>query len=216
MDTYTVTRVTKTGQRLTGSPSRTYRAANAMGAGALYVAAEGIDGARFAGGDAGLFTFNPPADGAPMHVLVEAADESERPVYSVKTRNLTYMGSRARVTTTKHERSNSGLRTVEFVWIDDATEDNGGYRAGTRVVKVMHGSGIPGSKVPHVLHSTEVYPPVGADPVEDTVSTREVWRCAGGDGSMYAKRDAFGFVEVFASNLDSEREAGTHLFKIVL
>jgi hypothetical protein len=51
-------------------------------------------------------------------------------------------------------------------------------------------------------------------PVEDTVSTRKVWRCAGRSGSMYAKRDAFGFVEVFQSNLDSEREAGTHLFRI--
>ncbi len=133
MDTYTVTRVTKTGKRLTGSPARTYRAANASGAGALYVAAEGIDGARFAGGDAGRFTFNPAADGAPVHVLVAPADA-----------------------------------------------------------------------------------PAPIEAVEDTVSTREVCRCAGRDGSMYAKRDAFGFVEVFASNLDSERAAGTHLFKIVL
>lgn len=134
-------------------------------------------------------------------------------VYSVKTRTTTYMGRRARVTTTKHERSNTGLRTVEFAWIDDAAATNGGHRAGTRVVEVMHGSGIPGSKVPHVLHSREVYPPA---PVEDTVSTHTVWRCAGGSGSMYAKRDAFGFVEVFASNLDSERAAGTHLFRITV
>lgn len=80
-------------------------------------------------------------------------------VYSVKTSNVTYMGRRARVTITKHERSNTGLRTVEFVWIDDATTDNGGHAAGTRVVEVMHGSGIPGSKVAHVLHSREIYPP---------------------------------------------------------
>lgn len=53
-------------------------------------------------------------------------------------------------------------------------------------------------------------------PVEDTVSARKVWRCAGNAGSMYAKRDAFGFVEVFQSNLDAERAAGTHLFRITL
>lgn len=58
--------------------------------------------------------------------------------------------------------------------------------------------------------------PVEAAPIEDTVSTGKVWRCSGRDGSMYAKRDAFGFVEVFARNLDNERAAGTHLFKITL
>jgi hypothetical protein len=56
--------------------------------------------------------------------------------------------------------------------------------------------------------------PVEAAPVEDTVSTDKVWRCAGRSGSMLAKRDAFGFVEVFQSNVDAERAAGTHLFKI--
>jgi hypothetical protein len=56
--------------------------------------------------------------------------------------------------------------------------------------------------------------PVEVAPVEDTVSARKVWRCAGRSGSMYAKRDAFGYVEVFQSNLNSEREAGTHLFRI--
>jgi hypothetical protein len=54
------------------------------------------------------------------------------------------------------------------------------------------------------------------EPVEDTVSTYQVWRCAGRSGSMYAKRDAFGFVEVYQSNIDAERAAGTHLFKITL
>lgn len=122
MSTYTVTMVGRTGKRLTGSPVRKYSADDARTAGALYVAGAGIDGARFAGGDAGFYTFNPPADGAPMRVLVEQ--------------------------------------------------------------------------------------------VEDTVSTRKVWRCTGNSGSMYAKRDAFGFVEVFQSNLDDERAAGTHLFKI--
>lgn len=53
-------------------------------------------------------------------------------------------------------------------------------------------------------------------PVEDTVSTRKVWRCAGGSGSMYAKRDMSGFVEIFQDDLDREREAGTHLFRITL
>lgn len=54
------------------------------------------------------------------------------------------------------------------------------------------------------------------EPVEDTVSTRKVWRCAGNAGSMYAKRDMSGFVEVFQSDLDGERAAGTHLFRITL
>lgn len=124
MSTYNVTRVGNTGKRLTGTAMRTYRADDARTAGALYVAAEGIDGARYAGGDAGFFTFRPPADGAPVRVLVEL--------------------------------------------------------------------------------------------VEDTVSTRKVWRCAGNSGSMYAKRDMSGFVEVFQSDLDTERAAGTHLFKITL
>lgn len=47
-----------------------------------------------------------------------------------------------------------------------------------------------------------------------TVSTDKVWRCAGRSGSMYAKRDAFGFVEVFQRDIDDERAAGTHLFRI--
>lgn len=122
MSTYTVTRVGRNGKPLTGAPVRKYQAADARTAGALYVAADGIDGARYVGGDAGLFTFNPPADGAPVRVKVEA--------------------------------------------------------------------------------------------VEDTVSHRKVWRCTQDSGSMYAKRDAYGFVEVFASNLASERDAGTHLFRI--
>lgn len=55
-----------------------------------------------------------------------------------------------------------------------------------------------------------------AAPVEDTVSARKVWRCAGDAGSMYAKRDMSGFVEVFKDDLVREREAGTHLFRITL
>lgn len=124
MNTYTVTQVNKAGKRLMGSPVRSYQADNERDAGALYVAGQGLDGATFAGGDAGRFTFNPPAAGAPVRVLVER--------------------------------------------------------------------------------------------VEDTVSTRKVWRCTGRDGSMYAKRDMSGFVEVFQAKLDTEREAGTHLFKITL
>jgi hypothetical protein len=80
-------------------------------------------------------------------------------IYNVKTTNLTYMGRRCRVTTTKHERSNSGLRTVEFVWIDDADASNGGHPAGTRVVRVMQGDGRPGYDDGFVLHSEDVYPP---------------------------------------------------------
>lgn len=124
MSTYNVTRVGKNGKRLAGSATRTYRADDARTAGALYVAAEGINSPQFAGGDADLFTFNPTGDGAPVRVLVEI--------------------------------------------------------------------------------------------VEDTVSTRQVWRCAGNSGSMYAKRDMSGFVEVYQKDIDRERAAGTHLFKITL
>lgn len=74
MNIYTVTRVGKTGKRLTGSAQRTYRADSEIDAGALYVAGEGIDSPQFAGGDAGLFTFNPPAHGSPVRVLVQRAD----------------------------------------------------------------------------------------------------------------------------------------------
>lgn len=83
-------------------------------------------------------------------------------VYSVKTKTLTYMGRRCRVTTTKHQSRSTGLRTVEFLWLDDATEANGGHPAGTRVVEVMQGDGRPGYKPEHVLHSREIYPPKSA------------------------------------------------------
>jgi hypothetical protein len=124
MSTYTVTRVGNTGKPLPGSATRKYQADDARTAGALYVAAEGVDGAQYAGGDAGFYTFNPAADGAPVRVRVEL--------------------------------------------------------------------------------------------VEDTVSARKVWRCTGDSGSMFAKRDVGGFVEVFQRDLDKERAAGTHLFKITL
>lgn len=66
------------------------------------------------------------------------------------------------------------------------------------------------------LNTPTVTDETQAAPVQDTVSTHKVWRCAGGDGSMLAKRDAFGFVEVFQSHVDRERAAGTHLFRITL
>lgn len=47
-----------------------------------------------------------------------------------------------------------------------------------------------------------------------TVSTKKVWRCSGGSGSGLAMVGDHGFVEVFKRDLDSERQAGTTLFRI--
>jgi hypothetical protein len=66
------------------------------------------------------------------------------------------------------------------------------------------------------LNAPAVTAETEAAPVQDTVSTRKVWRCAGNSGSMFAKRDMSGFVEIFQSDLEREREAGTHLFRITL
>lgn len=49
-----------------------------------------------------------------------------------------------------------------------------------------------------------------------TVQAQKVWRCAGGSGSGLAKRGDHGFIEVFRSDVDAERAAGTELLRIVL
>lgn len=51
---------------------------------------------------------------------------------------------------------------------------------------------------------------------DDTVQARKVWRCAGRSGSGLAKRGQHGFIEIFASDVDAERAAGTELLRIVL
>jgi hypothetical protein len=51
---------------------------------------------------------------------------------------------------------------------------------------------------------------------DNTVSTRKVWRCAGGSGSGLAKRGDHGFIEVFRSDVQAERDAGVELFRITV
>jgi hypothetical protein len=69
---------------------------------------------------------------------------TDRPVVKIVTRNLTYFGSRAEVTTIHHDKSRLGLRTVRMHWIDDAATENGGWPAGTTTEKVIKGEGFRG------------------------------------------------------------------------
>lgn len=68
-----------------------------------------------------------------------------RPVVKVVTRSLTYFGSRAKVTTTHHDKSGLGLRTVVTEWIDAAKPENGGHPAGTVTRTVIQGDGWKGA-----------------------------------------------------------------------
>jgi len=67
-----------------------------------------------------------------------------RPAVKIVTRNLTYFGSRAEVTTTHHDKNRVGLRTVRTRWIDEASAENGGWPAGTTTEKVIKGDGWKG------------------------------------------------------------------------
>ena len=53
----------------------------------------------------------------------------------------TYLGARAEVQETHHDKSRIGLRTIVTRWIDDADPRNGGYRAGTTTRRVVKGDG---------------------------------------------------------------------------
>ena len=64
-----------------------------------------------------------------------------RPVVKITTKFLAYMGSRAYVTVEHHDRNRVGLRTITVQWIDAATEENGGWPAGSVTRKVIKGDG---------------------------------------------------------------------------
>lgn len=51
------------------------------------------------------------------------------------------MGRRAVVLTAYHDTKRDGVRTITTTWIDDATPENGGHKAGTVVRKVVRGDG---------------------------------------------------------------------------
>lgn len=66
---------------------------------------------------------------------------NNRPVLRVTDKIVAYMGSRARVVTEYHEKSPVGLRTITFIWIDEAHPSNGGWPAGSTTRKVIKGDG---------------------------------------------------------------------------
>lgn len=53
----------------------------------------------------------------------------------------TYLGARAEVQETHHDKSRLGLRTIITKWLDDATIENGGHKAGTVVRRIIKGDG---------------------------------------------------------------------------
>lgn len=57
------------------------------------------------------------------------------------TKRVTYLGRRAVVMTEYHDSSPIGLRTITTEWIDDATAENGGHKAGTVTRAVVKGDG---------------------------------------------------------------------------
>lgn len=64
-----------------------------------------------------------------------------RPVVKTTMHVRTYLGARAVVHTEHHDSSSAGLRTITTEWIDDATAENGGYKAGTVTRRVIKGDG---------------------------------------------------------------------------
>jgi hypothetical protein len=70
---------------------------------------------------------------------------TSRPIVKVDgPRVYSYLGARAEVTTTHHDKSRFGLRTVRMHWIDQATPENGGWAAGTTTERVIKGNFFTG------------------------------------------------------------------------
>jgi hypothetical protein len=63
------------------------------------------------------------------------------PVKRTETKDLTYLGRRARTTTNYYQSNRTGLREIVTEYIDDADERNGGWPAGTITRRVVKGDG---------------------------------------------------------------------------
>ncbi|AIZ01777.1 hypothetical protein ArV1_090 [Arthrobacter phage vB_ArtM-ArV1] len=61
------------------------------------------------------------------------------PVVKSVVREITYYGARCINTTTHHDKSATGLRTVRMEWLDNADPKNGGWEAGTVTEKLIKG-----------------------------------------------------------------------------
>lgn len=87
-----------------------------------------------------------------------------RPLVKTTTKDLTYLGARARVITEHHDSSPIGLRTITTEWIDDATEHNGGHAAGTVTRRVIKGDGryASGPKACEVIEPEWIVSPAPA------------------------------------------------------
>lgn len=71
------------------------------------------------------------------------------PIVKVTVRSVTYLGRRAQVTTTHHDRKRDGLRSIVTTWIDAATVENGGHPAGTVTHTLVEGDGRRPSFIIH-------------------------------------------------------------------
>ena len=69
----------------------------------------------------------------------------------------TYGGRRAQVATRYLTSDRFGIRVVTMLWIDDATDANGGHCAGTIVKTVIRGDGRKDEGFE--VFATEVIPP---------------------------------------------------------
>ncbi len=58
---------------------------------------------------------------------------------STRTRNVSYLGRRAQITEIRKAGA-TGEREIRTLWIDDASEENGGYKAGTVTSRTITGN----------------------------------------------------------------------------
>lgn len=58
-----------------------------------------------------------------------------------RPRVLTYLGRRAEVTVTHHDRKRDGIRTIVTRYIDDADPRNGRWLAGDTTTRTVEGDG---------------------------------------------------------------------------
>lgn len=83
-----------------------------------------------------------------------------------KPRNIEYLGRRAQVQELRLKGTN-GLRVSITRWIDSAAPENGGYVAGTVVLKLISGNFLTNPDAFRTFEIVEMEPPVRTDEAID-------------------------------------------------
>lgn len=69
-----------------------------------------------------------------------------------------YLGRRAITQSLNLTKSSTGLRVVIYRWIDSAHPDNGGYKAGTVVLRLMSGSFLRNPRTFNLIETDVLVP----------------------------------------------------------